>query len=75
MKTMINNFVDDSPVEVCGSVYENSGLGPLVTLSQHVGSVSLCHSMRPEQAREMAAALIACADELDAPAVAQEVTA
>ena len=66
MRIQINNFVDRSPVEVYGSVHTNPKIGALVTIAQSQGSTSLCHSMRPEQAREMAAALIACADELEA---------
>ena len=60
MKTLINNFVGINPVEV--QTLKNEGLGNLVLITQSNGSLSFQHSMTPEQARAMAAALVATAD-------------
>jgi hypothetical protein len=65
MKTMINNFCEGNPLEV--EARTHSELGHLVTISQSVGSLSLFHSLRPEQARLMAAALIVAANSFDKP--------
>ena len=59
----INNFVDGTPMEVRSNLSESNG--PRVSLYQFSGSVSINHSMRPEQAREMAAALIDHADAVE----------
>lgn len=64
MKTQILNFVWSHPLFVETMVHPNCG--PLVLVLQSEGSMSFQHSMLPEQAREMAAALLAAADELDA---------
>ena len=65
MKYQINNFCNGDPLTVqtsepCGE------FGPLVYVLCYGGSLSLQHTMSPAQAREMAAALIACADAQDA---------
>jgi len=65
----IANFVGGSPLEIIGYNSENNG--PIVGLMQSAGSVRLHHAMRPEQARQMAAALIAAADELEGAEVAE----
>ena len=64
MDCFINDFCDGSPIRIWG--HSHAGFGGLVSVIQNSGSISFQHSMRPEQAREMAAALIACADELEA---------
>lgn len=70
MKTVeIANFVGGSPVEILG--YVSNDNGPIVGLMQSAGSVRLHHAMRPEQARQMAAALIAAADDLEGAEVAE----
>jgi len=65
----IKNFVGNSPMEVSGYISQD-GHGPLITVGQYAESLRFHHAMRPEQAREMAAALIAAADELEAVMVA-----
>lgn len=66
MKTMINNFCDDgSQIEVYPYTHEECG--QLVSVAQDSGSCSFHHSMRPEQARAMAAALIVAANSFDKP--------
>jgi len=65
MKYEINNFCGMSPLTIsAASTPEN---GPMVYVLAFGGSITLSHPMRPAQAREMAAALIACADAQDAP--------
>lgn len=59
----VNNFVDGDPVEVVGITH--STCGPIVLIRQNIGSCSLQHSMRPEQARDMAKALLAAAEGLE----------
>lgn len=65
MKFEINNFCGMSPLTI--SAASESSNGSMVYVMCHGGSVHLSHPMRPAQAREMAAALIACADAQDAP--------
>lgn len=60
----INNFCDSSPVEV--NAGEHSTCGQIVSIRQNMGSCHFQHSMRPDQARAMAAALIAGAEEMEA---------
>lgn len=72
MKTLIKNFCDNSPIEIQGR--KNEEFGPLITIYQSHGAMSFQHDMKPHQAREMAAALIACADELE-PIIADLVAA
>lgn len=62
MKTLIKNFVNDAPIEVENSIYD--GLA-LIRILQSKGSMHFQHSLRPDQAREMAAALIAHADAVE----------
>lgn len=64
MKHSIYNFTDANAISAEGYVHPQCGR--LVTLTQHSASLSLIFSMRPEQARHLAAALIAEADALDA---------
>ena len=61
MKYEINNFLDNSHVEVL--VVQRTDW---VCIKQYAGSLNFQHTMTPTQAREMAAALIACADVQDA---------
>lgn len=63
MKTAINNFCDASPLEI--SPYTHPECGPLVSIIQAFGSLSFQHSMRPEQARDMAEALLAAVEALE----------
>ena len=58
----IPNFVGNSPLEI-------TTVNGFVTLMQYSGSLSLSHSMRTDQARELAALLIAEADAADAKAL------
>ena len=60
MKTLINNFAGGAPVEVSANTHPE--IGPLVTIVQSMGAMRFQHSMKPEQAREMASALLAMAD-------------
>jgi hypothetical protein len=63
-KTIINSFAGGVPLEIVSTQHRD--LGPLVSLIQSAGSVHFQHSITPSQAREMAAALIAHADALEA---------
>ena len=65
MKYEIPNYCGMSPLTVSGA--GASMREPLVFVGGFSGSFHLSHPMRPAQAREMAAALIACADAQDAP--------
>jgi len=59
----INNFCDNLPVCVKGSIHPTCG--KLVSITQLSGSMRFQHDMTPAQAREMAAALIAEANQLE----------
>lgn len=59
MKYEINNFAGGSPLIVQPATLGE--FGPMVYVLQYAGSISFQHSITPEQARDMAAALIACA--------------
>jgi len=61
--TLINNFCNTYPIRVSGNVHPTCG--KLVSLIQHSSSMHLQHDMTPAQAREMAAALIAEANQLE----------
>lgn len=63
MKELIGNFVGSATVAV--EAMPGKMLGNLVLINQHVGSMSFQHAMTPEQAREMAAALVAMAGSFD----------
>lgn len=57
----INNFVNSCPV--CVNVCDQQDASQCkVIISQHQGACSFVHGMTAEQARDMAAALIACAE-------------
>lgn len=61
MKTAnIDNFVGTCPIKI--SATRHPQIGNLVNINQDGESLSFQHSMRPEQARQMAAALVAMAD-------------
>lgn len=62
MKTLINNFCDGQPIKLVNAIYDGS---PLIHILQSYGAMYFQHSLRPEQAREMAAALIAHADAVE----------
>ena len=62
--TIIKNFTKRDEIEIRSGRYDN--IGPLVMMSQTAGSMYLSHSMTPAQAREMAAALVAHANALEA---------
>ncbi len=76
MKTLINNFTNANHVDIesVNSDYLASYGRAGVRILQHSGSMIFQHDMTCEQAREMAAALIACADEAEAN-VTQQVAA
>ena len=57
---LIPNFTGGSPVAVMAIAAAD--YGNLVMLIQHGGAMSFQHSMTPDQAREMAGALVALAD-------------
>jgi hypothetical protein len=63
--TEIRNFTQTQRVYVTGTIH-NEHIGRLVSLNAYEGSCSFMFSMKPKQAREMAAALIAHADALEA---------
>lgn len=64
MQHKVYNFVDSSPVQVEGHVHGSRG--KLVSITQAADSLRFQFSMRPEQARHLATALVAEADALDA---------
>ena len=64
MKTVqINNFCGTCPIRI--SAHNHPRIGDLVNINQDGGSLSFQHSMTPEQAREMAAALVAMANSFE----------
>lgn len=64
MKTVqINNFCGTCPIKI--SAHNHPQIGNLVSINQDGGSLSFQHSMTPEQAREMASALLAMADSFE----------
>ena len=67
MKTLINNFIGSEPIEISTNVHPD--IGPLVSINQHMGAMRFQHSMTPQQARAMAAALVAIASSFDEVAV------
>jgi len=69
MKKYIDNFVGNCPVEV--SSYLHKTCGPIVSITQNIGSCHINHSMTPLQARLMASALIANAEEVEALEIAE----
>ena len=61
MKTVhIDNFCGTCTIKM--SAHNHPSIGNLVNIIQDGGSLRFQHSMTPEQAREMAAALVAMAD-------------
>ena len=64
MKTAhINNFCGANPIKI--SAHTHPSIGNLVSINQDGLSLSFQHSMTPEQAREMAAALLEMADSFE----------
>ena len=64
MKTVhIDNFCGTCPIKI--SAHNHPSIGNLVNIIQDGGSLSFQHSMTPEQAREMAAALVAMANSFE----------
>ena len=63
MKFEINNFAGGSPLIVQPATLGE--FGPMVYVLQYTGSISFQHSITPDQARQMAAALIACAKDAE----------
>lgn len=61
--TKIYQFTERDSVTINST--NNKEIGPLVNLIQDAGSMRFQFSMKPEQAREMSAALIAHADALE----------
>ena len=62
MKFIIKDFVDMHSVEI--EPMRSTG-DSLVTIVQHAGSMHFQHTIRPDQARYMAAALQMAADEAE----------
>lgn len=66
MKTEINNMWGSRPIEVNTPQPDSvAKFGPHVDLTQRGGSMYFQHSMTSKQARDLAEALIAAADEAD----------
>lgn len=68
MKSTVNtipNFTHADFLEVCAFHHPNPSTGNHVLITQDCGSMRLQHGMTAAQARSMAAALIASADEVD----------
>ena len=63
MKTLINNFCGAAPISVESNVHPE--IGPLIAIVQSMGAMRFQHSMTPQQARDMAASLVAMADSFD----------
>ena len=64
MKTVqINNFCGTCPIRI--SAHNHPRIGDLVNINQESGALSFQHSMTPEQAREMASALVEMADSFE----------
>lgn len=64
MKTAhINNFCGANPIKI--SAHTHPSIGNLVNINQESGALSFQHSMTPEQARQMASALLAMADSFE----------
>ena len=63
MKTLINNFCDGEPIKLVHVIHAE--YGPMVHILQSYGALNFQHSLRPDQAREMAAALIAHAEAVE----------
>ena len=64
MKTAnINNFVGTFPIKI--SATRHPQIGNLVNINQDSGAMSFQHSMRPEQARKMAALLVDMANSFE----------
>lgn len=62
-KTLINSFTGGNSLEIVST--QHLDIGPLISLIQSAGSIHFMHSMTPDQARAMAAALIQHADALE----------
>ena len=63
-KHKVNNFCDGEPIVIDG--HGNEEFGALVSIMQGHGALSFQHSMRANQAREMAHLLHVAADEAEA---------
>ena len=64
MKTVqINNFCGTFPIKIYAHIHPS--LGNLVSIIRESGSFSFHHPMTPEQAREMASALVVVADSFE----------
>lgn len=65
----IKNWCDHTTITVMrASETSIANYGPLVDISQHSGGMRFQHTMTPEQAREMAKALMSAATEAEATA-------
>ena len=62
---VIKNFTKMQELHVGSSINEDHRIGALVTVAAHAGSMAMHFSMRPDQARYMAIALIKHAENLD----------
>ena len=69
MRRAVPDFVDGAPLEVSCQRFSEE---VYVLLTQHGGSMSLQHTMKPAQARQLAAYLNECADLLE-PRVVPEI--
>lgn len=64
----INNWLDGTGPADQINLCVNRGLveQPLISLSVFAGALSFCHSMRPNQAKDMAHAMLAMVAEIEA---------
>lgn len=70
MARFIENFTGGQEVKVDADMHPSCG--PLVMIMQWGGSMSFQFSMKPEQARQLGAALYELADSLDAEPLTKE---
>lgn len=73
MKTQINNFTNSNQIEIesVNHIFASNDVLTGARIVQHSGSMIFQHDMTCDQARQMAAVLIACADEAEANATQQ----
>lgn len=62
---IIKNFTKMQELHIGSSINEDPRIGALVTVASHSGAMTMHFSMRPDQARYMAQALIKHAEHLD----------
>lgn len=63
----INNYWKQDPITVFGLAIDNHK--PMVMISQMAGSMTFQHALTPDQAREMAAALLVAVSDAETEAI------